>query len=258
MVSLVVALYNEESRFPRVYEKLRHFLQALGTPWELILVDDCSSDGTLPYIESLAARDPRVRVFSLARNLGQGAALKVGVLASRGESVLYTDADLSVPLDHAFDLLQRLQEGADVSMGARWVPGARIRVRQPLSRRLLGRFYYSLVRRALVAGVRDCNCGLKAFRGEQARLLFGMVRCWRWAFNVELVLLARHLGYTVEEVPVEWSHQPRSKVRLARDVFFTLWELALIKLRQVIGIYPGLRATALRRAVPTSELCAAP
>lgn len=238
---MIIALHNEETRFLKRYVVLRDFLDSLGEPWELLLVDDGSSDGTYDRILELSASDPRVRAMGLRHNLGQGAAVKLGMLASRGETVLYTDADLPIPLSFLREIIRRVRTDCEVAVASRWMYGAKIGIPQPRLRRLLGRAYYKLIHSCLLDGVHDTNCGLKAYRGEAARLLFGFVRSWRWAFNVEHLWLARRMGYRICEIPAEWSHQEHSKVHVFRDGVFTAWELIGIKLRQWLGLYPLVR-----------------
>lgn len=239
MISLVIALYNEEGRLGERLPRLREFLDSLGEPWELILVDDGSKDGTRKALADFALREPRIRVLGGELNRGQGAAVKLGVLASRGDVVVYTDADLPVPLAFARTLIERVRAGADVAFASRWMRGARIQTPQPGLRRRLGKAYYRLIHLLVLDGVHDTNCGLKAYRGEAGRLLFGYVHARRWAFNVEHLWVARRLGLRLEEVPAEWSHQDKSQVRVLRDCLFTLWELACLKWRQAMGRYPG-------------------
>ncbi|MEI8191634.1 MAG: glycosyltransferase [candidate division NC10 bacterium] len=238
MISIIVALYNEETRFPVLYPILEGFLEALGEPWELVLVDDGSNDRTREIIRGWAEKDGRIRVVSLARNLGQGAAVKAGMLLSRGDIVLYTDADMAIPLRWFTELIGRVRSGSDLAIASRWMPGAVIKVPQPALRRNLGKLYYWLAHRLVFDGIYDTNCGLKVYRGDAARLIFGFVRSWRWTFNIEHLWVAHRLGYSIAEVPIEWSHERLSKVHVFRDCLFTLWELTALKLRQMMGGYP--------------------
>jgi dolichyl-phosphate beta-glucosyltransferase len=237
MITVIIALYNEEARLPARYPLLRAYLESLNEEWELLLVDDGSADGTRALIGRMIAADGRIRTLRLNRNCGQGAAVKLGMLASRGDIVLYTDADLEIPFQWFSVLIKRVREGADVAIASRWTRGSTIRVPQPPLRRFLGRLYYGLIHLILLPRISDTNCGLKAYRGESARLLFGFVRSWRWAFNIEHLWLAERLGFRTEEVPVEWAHNPMSKVHVFRDCFFTLWELACLEVRRLMGGY---------------------
>ena len=241
MLSVVIALYNEERRFAQRYPDLRAFLDSLDEPWELLLVDDGSADRTFDWMTRLAAEDGRVRALQFERNMGQGAALKLGMLSSRGDIVLYTDADLPVELPLVRPLIDRVRAGCDVAVASRWIGGARILQAQPPLRARLGKVFYGLIRALGLGSFHDVNCGLKVYRGEAVRVLFGFVRSWRWAFNIEHLWLARRFGYRVDEVPTEWSHRADSRVRVFHDCLFTLWELGWIKARQWLGIYPRCR-----------------
>lgn len=137
LISLVIALYNEEIRFFRSWPRLLGALEGLGEEWELLLVDDGSSDATLAMARGLAQKDGRIRVLRLSRNLGQGAAVKLGILATRGDVVLYSDADLSIPLHFLKVLIDCVQGGSPVVVASRWMPGATITVPQPFLRRTL-------------------------------------------------------------------------------------------------------------------------
>jgi dolichyl-phosphate beta-glucosyltransferase len=148
------------------------------------------------------------------------------------------DADISVPLRYVPVLIDRVRAGSDVAIASRWMFGARIPVPQPPLRRLLGRLYYRLIHFLFLPEVHDCNCGLKAYRGDVARVLYGYVRSWRWAFNMEHLWVARRLGFVIEEIPVEWSHNAASKVHIWRDGVFTLTELAILAMRRLMDGYP--------------------
>ncbi|MFA6093628.1 MAG: glycosyltransferase [Elusimicrobiota bacterium] len=238
MISLIIALYNEERRLESLCGAAQDFLTSLGEPWELFLVDDGSRDGTPGLLRAAAALDDRIRVLTLERNQGQGAAIKRGMLESSGDVVLYCDADLPIPLSFFKTLIGHVRSGADAAVASRWMPGARIQTPQPAARRILGRAYYRLIGALFSTGIRDTNCGFKAYRGRIARELFAHVRSRRWAFNIEFLWLAERLGRSVLEVPVEWSHRDQSKVRVFRDCLFTLWELAAIQARRLTGSYP--------------------
>jgi dolichyl-phosphate beta-glucosyltransferase len=155
------------------------------------------------------------------------------------------DADLPVPLGYIKRLIDQVRDHCDVAVASRWMQGAKIGVPQPPRRQFFGKIFYGIIHLLVLSDIHDTNCGLKAYRGVAGRVLFGFVRCWRWAFNVEHLWLARDFGYVVKEIPVEWEHRPDSKVRLFRDCLFTVWELFGIKARQFFGIYPRASRPAL-------------
>lgn len=238
-LSCVVAVYNADSIVASKITELISFLDANYPDYEIIAVDDGSTDTTLEKLK--AFNFSRLKIFRLHKNHGQGAALKVGMLQSKGQVVFYTDIDLSAPMPQLKNLLQELSSGADIAIGSRWRKDAKIRQSQPTLRRILGDAFYKIINLFyLKEAIADTNCGFKAYQGNVARILFGYVRCWRWAFNMEHLMYAQKLGFKIREVPIEWSHESGSRVRLFRDVLFTLWELFLIKLRTLLGSYPKL------------------
>lgn len=238
-LSCIVAVYNAEFFVEEKLRELLGFLDATFTDYELIVVDDGSTDKTLQKLKTLNL--PQLQICHLHRNHGQGAALKVGMLKSRGKVVFYTDIDLSAPLSQLKKLMDELAAGADIAIGSRWIKTAEVRQSQPWLRRFLGDTFYKLINLFyLQEPISDTNCGFKAYQGEAARLLYGYVRCWRWAFNLEHLMFAQKLGFKIKEVPIEWSHHSSSRVRVFRDVLFTLWELLLIKLRILMGSYPKI------------------
>ncbi|MGK5640648.1 dolichyl-phosphate beta-glucosyltransferase [Streptomyces sp. URMC 126] len=213
-LSVVVPAYNEEDRLAPSLKAIRDHLDGEGTDdWELIVVDDGSTDGTADVVRAAAAEDPRVRLLGSPANRGKGHAVRTGVLASRGRRVLVTDADLATPMEELPLLAARLDEGAAAAVGSRALPGSRIGIRQHALREALGRAGAGVIRALAAPGVRDTQCGFKLFEGERARTAFAASRLNGWAFDVEILSLFRRHGWTVAEVPVRWDHRPGSKLR---------------------------------------------
>ncbi|MGI5338837.1 dolichyl-phosphate beta-glucosyltransferase [Streptomyces sp. CA-181903] len=213
-LSVVVPAYNEEDRLAPSLKAIRAHLDAEGPDsWELIVVDDGSTDGTADVVRAAAAEDPRVRLLGSPANRGKGHAVRTGVLASRGRRVLVTDADLAAPIAELPLLTARLDEGAAAAVGSRALPGSRIGIRQHALREALGRAGAGVIRALAAPGVRDTQCGFKLFEGERARTAFAASRLNGWAFDVEILRFFRQHGWTVAEVPVRWDHRPGSKVR---------------------------------------------
>ena len=240
MLSVVVPAYSEESRLPSTLEAIRTYLSS--REHEIVVVDDGSSDRTAEVAERFGCR-----VVRHPRNLGKGAAVKSGVLASRGDLVLVTDADLAAPIAELPKLEAALERGAAVAIGSREAPRAAVR-RTSFKRKLAGKVFNILVRLLTGLPCRDTQCGFKLFHGEAARALFFLAECRGYCFDVEILLLARELGFKVEEVGVEWHDRPGSKVRLLRDGWRMLWEL--LELREEASC-PGGAAVPLRATNPT-------
>jgi dolichyl-phosphate beta-glucosyltransferase len=213
-LSVVLPAFNEEALLAGCVRQLHSALGALGVPAEIIVVDDGSRDGTAALAESYAGRG--VRLVRLPANRGKGAALRAGVAVSTGEMVLISDADFSTPVEEVDRLAARL-DAAEIALGSRAVGDSRITVHQPPWRELAGKGFNLLIRLLGVGGIRDSQCGFKLLRGEVARELFAAMTIDRYAFDVELILLARRRGYRVVEVGVEWRDDPASRVRVLRD-----------------------------------------
>jgi dolichyl-phosphate beta-glucosyltransferase len=212
-----VPAYNEARRLPRTLQQIQAFAAGLTGGMEVIVVDDGSTDGTSALAQGAAATDPRLRLVRLAENQGKGAAVRAGVAAAVGEYILFMDADGSIPIDEFDRLHQCLVGGADIAIASRHLPGDDAEVRFKASRRLPGWMFHQFVNSVALSGLTDTQCGFKVFRGSVARELFADTRCRGFAFDVELLMLARRRGYRIAEAAVNCRHVPGSKVRLLHD-----------------------------------------
>ncbi|MFF0445877.1 glycosyltransferase [Streptomyces sp. NPDC004609] len=233
-LSVVLPAYNEEARLRPTLDAIRaHLLADPGRwgEWEMIVVDDGSTDGTARIAREAAAADPRVRLITSPVNRGKGHALRQGVLASRGRQVLLSDADLATPIDELDHLHQRLAaDGAGAVIGSRAHPESRIEVHQWRVREWLGRTGNRLIRLVAVPGIRDTQCGFKLFDGDRARAAFADSRLDGWGIDVEILRYFRRADWPVTEVPVRWSHVSGSKVR-PLDYARVLVELVRLRTR---------------------------
>jgi dolichyl-phosphate beta-glucosyltransferase len=231
IASLVIPAYNERRRIEDCIRGVAEWLR--GRPgsweWEVILVDDGSQDGTVAAARR-AAEETRLPLTLLRNevNRGKGHALRKGVLASRGDPVLLSDTDLSTPLSEWVKLVERLPTHP-VAIGSRGLREDLVRRRQPFYRRLLGKAGNRLVRLLAVPGIRDTQCGFKLLRGDVARELFGEARLDGFAYDIEILYLARRRGIAVAEVPVLWFNSPESKVSVLRHALPTLWDLLRLR-----------------------------
>ncbi len=228
-LSIVIPAYNEEKRIGASLEKILGYLKTKLFASEIIVVDDGSRDRTTDV--AAAALEGRVpfRIVRLDANHGKGYAVKAGVLASAGQAILFTDADLSTPIEELDKFLPRLDEGYDVVIGSRALPGCDIRVRQAASREAMGKLFNRLVRLSVMKGCLDTQCGFKVFRRAAAMDLFPRLQTKGFSFDVELLLLARKAGYRIAEVPVVWCDSRPSRVRMVRGSWGMLRELARIR-----------------------------
>ena len=228
-LSVVIPAYNEEARISRTVREVLAYLAAQSYPWEVIVADDGSSDGTARLVVEASGDDPRVRVISLEHR-GKGWAVRNGMLAARGEFRLLCDADLSVPIEQVERLLPGSVENVDVAVGSREAAGA-ARYGEPGRRHLMGRVFNTLVRRLAALGVADTQCGFKCFRSVAADRLFSLSTLDGFSFDVEVLFLARRSGMTIREIGVDWHYREHSKVRPFRDALSMGLDLLRIRWR---------------------------
>jgi dolichyl-phosphate beta-glucosyltransferase len=236
-VSVVVPAFNESRRITSTILTLKKYLEGEQIAHELLIVDDGSTDDTLSMARRAAGEWSDVVVLSLPRNLGKGWAVREGMLRARRDVVLFTDADLSTPVEEIETFLNQIEMGYDVVIGTRKARGARVVVRQPRVREWLGKGYSWLANHVTGAGVTDFTCGFKAFRLKAAQEIFLRQRLEGWSFDAEVLFLARKWGLRIGEVPVQWCNNPDTKVRLIRDVFRSFADLVLIRAYDMLGRY---------------------
>lgn len=227
-LSVVIPCFNEEPRLRSTLETILSYLEQRDRVFEVIVVDDGSTDRTVEIAQSYSSR--HVRALRLGRHLGKGAALKSGVAESQGEWILLTDADLSTPIRE----LEELEEHAgdlDLVVGSRAAKGSRITRHQPFYRELMGKTFNLLIRLLGVSGFRDTQCGFKLLRGAPGRALFSALTIDRFAYDVELLILARERGYRVREVGVEWAHVEKSRVNPVIDSWHMFLDVARLRWR---------------------------
>lgn len=228
-LSVIVPAYNEENRLlPTLLEAVR-FLDEEGGSYEIIVVDDGSTDKTVEMVEGLGA--PSVRVKRLPQNRGKGYAVKAGVLESQGQLVLFIDADGSTPFNQLSLLKKALVPGIGIAFGSRALPSDTAKIDAKFHRKLLGRVFNLLVNLLAIPGVKDTQCGFKLFTREAADLLFPQQTIDGFAFDVELLLLALRSGVKFREVPVSWRNVPGSKVSLVTDSMKMLGHLLRLRFR---------------------------
>ncbi|MGH7514236.1 MAG: dolichyl-phosphate beta-glucosyltransferase [Gemmatimonadales bacterium] len=242
--SVVVPAFDEESRIERTLLDMAGYFRGRNTVAEIVVVDDGSRDGTSGAVGRLSRRCPEVRLIRLAQNHGKGYAVRTGVVNARGARILLADADGATPIAELARLELALDGGADLAVGSRVVtPGAGVSVRRRWYRHVMGRTFHFLVRSFAVRGVQDTQCGFKLFRGAVAHDLFSRMRMSGFSFDVEVLLMAQRRGYRIAEVPVNWVHQPGSKVRVMRDSLRMAADLLVIRANHLRGDYDRHRVT---------------
>lgn len=235
-LSIVVPAYNESRRLPPSLEKILAWCRAQSFTCEIVVVDDGSSDGTAGVArEALSGTVHQVIVHE--RNRGKGAGLKTGMTAARGDFVLMTDADLSTPIEEASRFLAVHEQDVPIVIGTRKAKGANVIRRQAALRERMGRVFTWLSNVLVCPGVTDFTCGFKCFRADACREIFSRLREEGWAYDTEVLYLARRLGFAFREVPVSWTNDPSTRVRLLRDAVGSFAGLLRIRSRALAGRY---------------------
>jgi dolichyl-phosphate beta-glucosyltransferase len=216
-LSVVIPAYNEEVRLPASLVKVIDYLQAGGRSYEVIVVDDGSQDETISAVDSMNHGGAGITLVRHPLNLGKGAAVRTGVLASTGDFVLFTDADLSTPIADSERLIQALEDGADVAFGSRAIDRSLTAVHQPFYREWMGRIFNLFVQVVLLPGLHDTQCGFKAFRGDEGRSLFEAVESRGFEFDTEVLYRARRRGLVIREIAVHWRNSPDTRVSAVKD-----------------------------------------
>ena len=242
-LSIVIPAYNEEARLPQTLERIAAYAATKPFPLQVLVVDDGSRDGTAAVAEHAAQRWPVIRVLPNPGHRGKGYSVRNGMLHASGQVALFTDADLSAPIEEADRLLQALDSGYDVAIGSRWLRPELIAVHQNYLREKGGRVFNLLVRLLTRLPFRDTQCGFKAFRREAAREIFARQQIDDFGFDVEVLYLARKFRYRVAEVPVPWSSVEGSKARLL-DYARTFGELLQVRWMDLRGRYDVPSQTA--------------
>ena len=230
-LSVVVPCYNEEQRLPRTIEQIERYLDARGAAYELILVDDGSTDGTRALMDSAAAAHASVRIESLPRNRGKGRALAEGVAAARGARILVTDADLSTPIEELEKLEAALHTGAGVAIASRALKGSRVEVSQPIYRVFMGKVFNLIVQLVLLPGIWDTQCGFKLFRADVAHEAFVGLTTDGFGYDPEVLYRVKKRGVRIAEVPVVWRNSIETKVSPVRSSLDMLRHVVQLRLR---------------------------
>ncbi len=236
MISILIPVFNEEKRITIGLESLYRFLENFGEETEVIIIDDGSWDGTGKILENYAGRFP-LRVLALKQNQGKGAAIRAGIKACKGEKILFTDIDFSVPIELLEDFNNALTKEVDIVIGSREHPDSQIEVKQFWLREMAGYSFTVLTNAILQVGATDFTCGFKLFRVEAARKIFAKQLINRWTFDAETLFLAKKYEFEIKELPVIWRHSEGSKVKFPQDLIQSFFALLQIRINDWMGKY---------------------
>lgn len=243
-LSLIIPAYNEENRLPATLKRIAEYLALRELSYEIIVVDDGSRDATRKIVHEFAQNHDWVRLVQYDDvnghpvNRGKGFAVRQGVMHAIGRDVLFSDADLSTPIEEMEKLLAPIANGeCDVAIASRALPDSNLAVHQPWYREFMGRAFNRVVQFVAVPGIVDTQCGFKAFRGDVAKRLFSLARIDGFGFDTEILFLARKCGYKVREIAVTWRHKDDSRVSPLSAPIHMLGELFRVRINNARGLY---------------------
>jgi glycosyltransferase involved in cell wall biosynthesis len=236
-LSIVIPAYNECLRIEGTLERVMGCVRERNWDAEVLVIDDGSTDETTDIVQRWMQTNPRLHMVRNPGNRGKGYSVRNGLLQSAGEIVMFTDADLSAPMEEAQLLMDAIDAGADVAIGSRWLDKQRQTIHQPLYRRFFGRCFNWVTRRVMGLPFKDTQCGFKAFKRDAAQVIFRLQTIERWGFDPEILFIARKLKYKIVEVPVTWGHDERSRMSYLKDGMKMLEEMAQIRRNSLRGRY---------------------
>jgi glycosyltransferase involved in cell wall biosynthesis len=234
---LIIPVYNEGARIGNALSEVLRCVQERDWHAEIVVVNDGSTDRTAAIVQEFARLHPEVRLMDNPENRGKGYSVRHGMLHAVGEILMFTDADLSAPMEEAERLFDALRQGADIAIGSRWLDRKRQTVHQPLYRQFFGRCFNAITRLVMGLPFKDTQCGFKAFRRPVAQTIFQLQRIERWGFDPELLFIALKRGYKIQEVPVTWGHDERSRLSYLKDGVKMLEDIAYIRWEAFAGAY---------------------
>jgi len=235
--SIIIPAYNESARIPATLEAVVSCIRERGWPAEVVVVNDGSTDSTAQLVKDFAKRAPEVRLLENPGNRGKGFSVRSGILSAQGEIVMFTDSDLSAPIEEAERLFAAIANGADLAIGSRWLESGRQTHRQPLYRQFFGRCFNMVCRMVMNLPFADTQCGFKAFTRSAAQTVFQLQTIERWGFDPEILFIALKRGFRIVEVPVSWAHDERTRMSYLKDGLQMLKELAIVRWNALTGRY---------------------
>ncbi|OHE55641.1 MAG: hypothetical protein A2Z47_00195 [Thermodesulfovibrio sp. RBG_19FT_COMBO_42_12] len=229
-LSIVIPAYNEEAVIKNTLDRAGKYLEGRYPPYEIIVVCDGCKDNTARLAEEAGKANHRIRVLDRKTNMGKGFSVRQGCLEAKGKYIIFTDADLSTPIDEIEKLLKWLEEGYDIAIGSRGLSESDIQIRQPWYRETMGKIFNLFVQAIAIRGISDTQCGFKGFKRDVAKDVFKRQTINGFGFDVELLYIARRLGYSIKEVPVRWLNRQASRVNPLVHPIQMLFDLIKIRI----------------------------
>ena len=236
-LSVIIPAYNEEKRLLSTLSKICAYLSTKDFPYEIIVVDDGSTDNTLQMVKNFASSNRHIVILINEQNSGKGYSVRKGMLSARGEYAFFTDADLSTPIEEIEKCLPYLINGYDVVIGSRSMPGSDILVHQPWYREKMGKIFNFMVNMVLLKGIIDTQCGFKGFKREAVKTVFNRCKINGFSFDVEALYLSRKYNFKIKEIPIRWENSPLSKVSPIKHSLQMFKDLIGIKIKDLKGDY---------------------
>jgi len=239
--SIIIPAYNEGARLDATLSKVLRYVAQQKWDAEVIVVNDGSQDNTIEIVRDHIQKNSTLHLIENPGNRGKGYSVRNGMMNALGEVLLFSDADLSSPIEEAPKLLAAIEQGADIAIGSRWMQSELQTQRQPLYRQLFGRIFNLMLRLILGLQFKDTQCGFKAFSRRAAQAIFSQQKIERWGFDPELLYLAKKYGFKVVEVPVAWAHSAGTRISPLRDGTRMLVEMLKIRWNALTGKYTSTR-----------------
>jgi dolichyl-phosphate beta-glucosyltransferase len=246
--SIIIPAYNEGARIGATLDHVMAYVNEHGWKAEIVVINDGSTDNTIEIVQQLMQRNSALRLLENPGNHGKGYSVRNGMLHANGNLLLFSDADLSSPIEESAKLFAALRNGADVAIGSRWLQSELQTERQPLYRQLFGRVFNLMLRLILGLKLKDTQCGFKAFTRQAARKIFPLQRVERWGFDPELLLLAKRFQMKVVEVPVAWGHRAGTRINPLIDGLRMFLEMLTIRWNALTGKYNHAAKVVARNA----------
>ncbi len=234
-ISVVIPAYNEEKKLEPSLQRITEYLEKNFKDYEVLLIDDGSKDTTVEIANKF--KEKKVKIIQNPKNMGKGFSVKLGMINAKYDPILFSDADLATPIEETEKFLATIQKGYDVVVASRNIEGAKITVEQPKYRQVLGKAFPLIVKNMILPDFKDTQCGFKMFKKNAARKIFPRQTIQRWAFDVEVMFIAKKLGYKIKELPVTWTDKGDSKLSPVKDSLKMFNEILKIKYNEIKGEY---------------------